>query len=74
MDDDIQKRMCPHALNATEQENDQGTYNSNAFLMQFLPTTVVHQIGIAFVVIHLMVYANLTEAYLYTKMFLKMKR
>ena len=74
VDDDIQKRMCPHAFNATVQGNDQHEYSSHAFLMQFLPTSVVLPIGITFVVIHLMVYANLTEAYLYTKMFLKMKR
>ena len=74
LDDDIQKRMCPHAFNATEQGNGQGRYTSHAFLLQFLPTSIVHPVGITFVVIHLMVYANLTEAYLYTKMFLKMKR
>ena len=68
------KQGCPYTYNATDPENDLLKSGAYEFLIQYLPIPLVHIIGYSCLVIHGMVYLNITEAYLYIKMFLKMKK
>ena len=68
------KQACPHTYNATDPENDLLKSSAYELLTQYLPIPLVHTIGYSCIVIHGMVYLNITEAYLYIKMFVKMKK
>ena len=72
--DNFVRKKCPYTYNATTEKNVLLMSEVREILIEYLPDWLVHAFGIVVIAIHLMVFLNVTEAYLYVKMFLKVKR
>ena len=72
--DDFVRKKCPYTYNATTEKNVLLMSEVREILIEYVPDLLVHAFGIVVIAIHLMVFLNVTEAYLYVKMFLKVKR
>ena len=72
--DDFVRKNCPYTYNATREKIALLRPEVRETLTEYLPNSLVHSFGITVLLIHLIVFLNVTEAYLYVKIFLKMKR
>ena len=72
--DDFVRNKCPYTYNATTEKIALQRPEIRATLTEYLPGSLIHAFGITVVAIHLIVFLNIIEAYLYVKIFLKMKR